>query len=162
MAHREIFYKSILLTNEKVVNVNVHCVDCEQISNSQFATARAETLLSSKTQNAKFSSCHERMRRGWVPCGCPVDALAACPYGHVPVPAVCVVPVPLPSSPQARRVEMHTHVYKYEHLSLIKVLDWFGPRRVRCFSRTCTVHESGRYTRALQLSRGLPHVVIRI
>jgi len=84
---------------------------------------------------------------------------AMCPHGYVPVLAVCVVP---PPSPQARRAEMHTHVYKYEHLSLIKVLDWFGPRRVRCFSRICTVREGGRYTRALQLSRGLPHVVTRV
>lgn len=30
-------------------------------------------------------------------------------------------------STQPHRAEMHTHVYKYEHLPLIKVLDWFGP-----------------------------------
>jgi len=106
---------------------NVYCVNCEQTWNSRRREQRIVWAQRYKSKVLKlWWENATRLGALWF----SVDALAACPHGHVPVPAVCVVPAPLPSSPQARHAEMHTHVYKYEHLSLIKVLDWFSPRRV--------------------------------
>lgn len=90
------------------------------------------------------------MRRGWFSRGRPV-----CPHGHVPVPAVCVVPAP-PSSSQPCRAERCTHTYINTSISLIKVLDWFGPRcgaydAFRAHARYAKV--AGTYTRFTTLTR---------
>lgn len=49
---------------------------------------------------------------------------------------------------------MHTLVYKYEHLPLIKVLDWFGPTaRTMLFAHTHDARKWQVHTRVTTLTR---------